>query len=225
MHDDVSNHQPHDCLLNRLSRRRSKKTSKLHVNGLCTVNSPHKWPVTRKMFPFDDVIKAGPLKLKRTPLPYHRIQWHKIRKRSRPSDWRIRKVVFRRTQWIIFPKDVILSWRLKSPLFDYLFNSLLSLRALLVFVRRIHWPSVDYFHKRTIMLKAMWGNPPVTGWFRSQRASNAEIISMPWRQYGWLPRRQYHTCIIHKLFVLGAVHFLCNQMLLLARCKVQMRPK
>ena len=36
----VSNHQPHDCLLNRLFRRRSKKTSKLHVTGICAVNSP-----------------------------------------------------------------------------------------------------------------------------------------------------------------------------------------
>ena len=48
--DGVSDHQPHDCLLNRLFGRRSKKTSKLRVN------SPHKRPVTRKMFPFDDVI-------------------------------------------------------------------------------------------------------------------------------------------------------------------------
>ena len=61
-HDGVSNHQPRDCLLNRLFRRRSKKTSKLRVTGLCVgnspgpVNSPHKGPVTRKMFPFDDVI-------------------------------------------------------------------------------------------------------------------------------------------------------------------------
>ena len=60
--DGVSNHQPHDCLLNRLFRRRSKKMSKLRVTGLCVgkspgpVISPHKWPVTRKMFPFDDVI-------------------------------------------------------------------------------------------------------------------------------------------------------------------------
>ena len=38
--DSVSNHQPHDCLFNRLSRRRSKKTSKLCVTGLCTGNSP-----------------------------------------------------------------------------------------------------------------------------------------------------------------------------------------
>ena len=37
--DSVSNHQPHDCLLNRLFRRRAKKTSKLRVTGLCAGNS------------------------------------------------------------------------------------------------------------------------------------------------------------------------------------------
>ena len=35
-----SNHQPHDCLLNCLFRRRSKKTSKLRVTGLFAGNSP-----------------------------------------------------------------------------------------------------------------------------------------------------------------------------------------
>ena len=60
--DGVSNHQPRHCLLSLLFRRRSKKTSKPRVTGLCAgnspgpVNSPYKWPVTRKMFPFDDVI-------------------------------------------------------------------------------------------------------------------------------------------------------------------------
>ena len=60
--DSVSHHQPHGCLLNRLFRHTSKKSSKLRVTGLCAgnspglVNSPHKGPVTRKMFPFDDVI-------------------------------------------------------------------------------------------------------------------------------------------------------------------------
>ena len=38
--DNVSNHQPHDCLLNHLFTRRSKKTSKLRVIGLCAGNSP-----------------------------------------------------------------------------------------------------------------------------------------------------------------------------------------
>ena len=36
----VSNHQPHDCLLNRLFSHRSKKTWKLLVTGLCEGNSP-----------------------------------------------------------------------------------------------------------------------------------------------------------------------------------------
>ena len=38
--DGVSNHQPYDCLLNRLFRRRSQKTPKLRVTGLCAGNSP-----------------------------------------------------------------------------------------------------------------------------------------------------------------------------------------
>ena len=38
--DGVSNHQPHVCLHNRSVRRRSKKTSKLRVTGLCAGNSP-----------------------------------------------------------------------------------------------------------------------------------------------------------------------------------------
>ena len=38
--DSVTNHQPHDCLLNRSFGHRSKKTSKLRVTGLCVGNSP-----------------------------------------------------------------------------------------------------------------------------------------------------------------------------------------
>ena len=63
--DGVSDHQPHDCLLNPLFGRRSKKTSKLRVTGLCAGNSPGtgefsaQRPVTRKMFPFDDVIMGS----------------------------------------------------------------------------------------------------------------------------------------------------------------------
>ena len=62
--DGVSNHQRLDCLLNRLFRHWSKKTSKLHVTGLCAgihrwpVNAQYKGPVTRKVLPFDYVIVA-----------------------------------------------------------------------------------------------------------------------------------------------------------------------
>ena len=57
--------QPHDCLLNCLFRRITKKTSNLRVTCFARginrwpLNSPHKGSVTRKMFPFDDVIMRG----------------------------------------------------------------------------------------------------------------------------------------------------------------------
>ena len=56
--DGVSNHQPHDCLLNRLFKAQIKENIKARRHW--PVNSPHKGPVTRpvtrKMFPFDDAI-------------------------------------------------------------------------------------------------------------------------------------------------------------------------
>ena len=61
-HDGVANHQLRDCLSHRLFRRRSKQTPKLRVTGLCAGNSPvtgefpAQTPVTRKMFPSDNVI-------------------------------------------------------------------------------------------------------------------------------------------------------------------------
>ena len=79
--DSVPNHQPHDCLLKRLFGRRSKKTSKLIVTGLCAgiqrgpVNSPHKGPVTRKMFSFDDVIMVDALTIRYTHMNICYI-WH-----------------------------------------------------------------------------------------------------------------------------------------------------
>ena len=40
LRDGISNHQPRDCLLNRLFTHRWKKTSKHRVTGLCVGNSP-----------------------------------------------------------------------------------------------------------------------------------------------------------------------------------------
>ena len=60
--NDVSNHQPYHCLFNHLFRRRSKKTSKLRVTGLCAGNSPvtcvflAQMASDAEMFPCDDVI-------------------------------------------------------------------------------------------------------------------------------------------------------------------------
>ena len=70
-HYGVSNHQHIDCLLSGLFRRRSKKTPKLRVNDVCEgyplpTASPHKRPIRRKIFMFDDAIMTlsegfGPL--------------------------------------------------------------------------------------------------------------------------------------------------------------------
>ena len=125
-HGGVSNHQPHGCLLNRLFRRRSKKTSKLRVTGLCAgnspgpVNSPHKGPVTRKMLPFDDVImilggSPGPsrTKLSRIAIGIElslRTQtislWHDLTK-QRSSLWNV---------WITYVNIIELwgKWQLES---------------------------------------------------------------------------------------------------------------
>ena len=61
--DGVWSHQPHDCLLKRsfkafIQRKHQSSASLAFVWGIhrWPVNSPHEWPVTRKMFPFDDVI-------------------------------------------------------------------------------------------------------------------------------------------------------------------------
>ena len=59
--DSISNHQPHDCLLNHSDadqRKHQSSASLAFVRGIHRgpVNSPHKWPVTGKMFPFDGVI-------------------------------------------------------------------------------------------------------------------------------------------------------------------------
>ena len=61
-HNGVSYHQSHHCLLNRLFRRRLRKTPRLHVTGLGVRNSPvtgefsAQWSVTWKRFLFDNVI-------------------------------------------------------------------------------------------------------------------------------------------------------------------------
>ena len=59
----ISNHQPHDCLLNSLFRHRSKKSSKLRITVLCdgnwSVKPLQNRPEMRKMFPSDDVIMYG----------------------------------------------------------------------------------------------------------------------------------------------------------------------
>ena len=62
-HDGVSNHQLHDCLsvhsdADQRKHQSSASLAFVRVTHRGPVNFPHKWPVTRKTFPFDDVIMA-----------------------------------------------------------------------------------------------------------------------------------------------------------------------
>ena len=97
--DGVSNHQPHDCLLNRLFMCRSKKISKLRLTGLCAREFsgdrwiPHTGPVTRKMIPFDNIIitNSSRLYLKMITKGNHYIIikfifWQKIHKTQLADD-------------------------------------------------------------------------------------------------------------------------------------------
>ena len=77
--DGVSNHQTHDCLLNLLFKAQIKEkhqssASLAFVLGIhrWPVNSQHKWPVTRKRFPFDDVIMNWHIDIWTKWLHFHR---------------------------------------------------------------------------------------------------------------------------------------------------------
>ena len=64
--DGVSNHQPHDCLPGTDQRKHRSSASLAFVRGIhrWPVNSPHKGPVTWKMFPFDDFIMFSTRRVK-----------------------------------------------------------------------------------------------------------------------------------------------------------------
>ena len=87
-HDGVSNHQPYQCLRNRLfgadQRKHQSSASLAFVRGIHRrpVNSPHKWPVTRKMLPFHDVIMFSILLVDnahaRMHIPWRSSQTHEV---------------------------------------------------------------------------------------------------------------------------------------------------
>ena len=68
--DGVSNHQTHHCLPNLYSgadqRKQQSSASLAFVQGIhwSPVNTLHKWPVTRKMFPFDAIIMWTSIQIK-----------------------------------------------------------------------------------------------------------------------------------------------------------------
>ena len=98
MHVGVSNHQPRGCLLNRLFRRRSKKTSKLRVTGLCMGNSSGtgEFPAqmasyaenvsiwwrhhAERFFSYHCIITGNTLGNSPQQMPQHRLSWYIIKR-------------------------------------------------------------------------------------------------------------------------------------------------
>ena len=70
-------------------RKHQSAASLAFVRGIHRgpVNSPHKWPVTRKMFPFDDVIMVGQETCIKYFVSSHRNYLKEILCDTRKADW------------------------------------------------------------------------------------------------------------------------------------------
>ena len=91
-HAGVSNHQPHGCLLNRLFRRNSKKTSKLRVTGLCAGNSPGTGEFPAQMASYAENVSIW---WRHHAVETHHMQWHANRENKGAGDtiWPTRDTV------------------------------------------------------------------------------------------------------------------------------------
>ena len=105
-------------------RKHQSSESLVIVRGIHRgpVNSPHKWPVTQKMIPFDDVIMRNVW-----PCIYgigmcKYVKWNEVR----GNLGRICKIIKKQIRWHAI---AVASWLLKSPANWPVFNSLFMLRT------------------------------------------------------------------------------------------------
>ena len=128
------------------------------------VNSPQKWPVTRKMFPFDDVImtiNASNSALLISSRYTFAIFWYQV---AHVCVSKLDNYLFRSLQWRHDERDGVWNHRRLDCLLNHLFR------------RR---------SQKTPKLRVTdlcEGNIPVTGEFPAQRASNAKNVSI-WRRH------------------------------------------
>ena len=139
--DGVSNHQRLHCLLNCWFRRRSKKTSKLRVTGLCDGNStvPGEFPA-QKASNAENVFISWRhnvcVTASRCALWYECIWFHRQSNNTTSLMAHFGVKYYSDVTWA--------SWRLKSPYFDSSFNNSFMLtpmekgRHYCPFVRGIH---------------------------------------------------------------------------------------
>ena len=91
-HDGIPDHQPHNCLLNRLFRRRSKKKSKLCVTGLFAGNSPvtSEFPTQRASNVENVSIRWRHHEILQCWMFFHRANWYMRHPIVCPWGWAMR---------------------------------------------------------------------------------------------------------------------------------------
>ena len=195
--DGVSNHQHHDCLLNRLFRRRSKKTSKLRATGLCDGNSS-----VIGGFPSQEASNAENVSIwwrhhvhpiiTNMP-PFCRLLKEKLRILIQISLIFVSKGQIENTSTLV----QVMPWRqmgdmpLPEPMMTHFIN--VSTCVIQWVKKHLHYLSMICgwfdFVKAQIKISKLRvaglceGNSLVTGEFPTRRASNAENVSIWWYHY------------------------------------------
>ena len=187
--DGVSDHQPHDCLLNRLFGCRSKKTSKLRVTGLCAGNSPGTGEFSAQMASNAENVSiwwrhhvigctcnCPCISVKTVCLVIPIFYFH--------CTWLLRNTTS--LQWRHDERDGISNHQRLSSLL----NRLSRYRSKIISKLRV-----------TGLCE---GNSPVTGEFPAQKASNAENVHIWWRHH-------VHCLIVFKFNEIFPIWQICAE--------------
>ena len=160
-----------------VQRKHLSSASLAFVRGIHRgpVNSPHKWPVTRKMFPFHDVIMSCIISISCF-----------INHRS-PSPWRLMNAMPLRS----VPTVVCSGWQNRKHE-----NCTLLRKAHVIIAKKFTSPT-RHVHQPGLSFDLVWRHlgsvfQPNHDAFIVQMASNAENVSISWRHH-----ELYH---INKLF-------------------------
>ena len=140
-------------------RKHQSSVSLAFVRGIHRgpVNSPHKWPVTRKMFPFDDVIMISTSFIVQIQFCVKWLQFFV----SKPP-------IYKSLLWGHNERDDVL-------------NHWVS-----IVCSTVCSGANQRKHQSSVSLTFVRGDTPVTDGFPSQRASNTWNISIWWRhQVSW----------------------------------------
>ena len=168
----VSNHQPHGCLLNRLFRRRSKKTSKLRVTGLCAGNSSGTGEFPAQMASYAENVSIwrhhGPVQFYKKQLPTNIQIVIILCSKCKGMDW-----------WLTSRIDVMFCWCL---LLEKCKTFTTAITHSLIQIDQFGWQ----YHDDVIKWKYFPRHWPVvrgihrSRWFPRTKASDAELWCSLW---------------------------------------------